>query len=230
MEEEKKNDETKENQPVVVEAEPVTKGSGKRPFGYWGSILVLVFAGLYLVQAVWTLARAIQALVGNANGNPTMSTMNMVGEFIFTGIGVAGFVLLLLSGLKALKKSKEPASVFADFGFIYFWIGLIVCLMAVTSLVTFGFDWKNAYGIPVAVASMVLGLICHQRKDGTILENQILFYVASGLISSVSALNLGGSFKSGWYSIYDVSHSMVPFAFYVVAVLSVVFEERKSAK
>lgn len=227
MDEEKKDVEPIEVKSTPVKAEPVQK----RPLGYWASIVTLIFAAFYLIRAILTIIVGTEAIVNNAKGaNPATPIQEIVGEYLLAALGIAGFVLLLIGGLRALKKSKEPSSPFALFALIYFWIGLITAMNAVITLVCFGLGWRNFYDIFAAVAVAVIGMILYQRKDATILENQILFYVASGLASTVSALNFNNSLNSGWYSLYDFSHGLIPLVLYVLAVLSVIFEERQQAK
>jgi hypothetical protein len=226
-----------EEKKEVVKAEPVkeseahsgsSSGSPKRVLSYWASIVSLIFAALYLLRVILTFISGAKALSENASGaTPATPTKEISGEFLLGFLGIAGFVLLLIYGLRALKKCQKSSSPFAEFSLLYFAIGLVTCLNAIITLVCFGTAWRSFYDVFASAALAVIGIILYERKDGTILKNQILFYVASGIASTLSALNFENSLNSDWHSFYDFSHGFIPLVFYVLAVLSVVFEERR---
>jgi len=235
---EEKEEAPNQEKPVEVVVEPVKekstetkKNSTTRPLGFWASIVALVLAGLYLLRSILTTWVGIASVVNNAqNNNAKISTANIVGDFFFAVFGAAGFVIVLLIGLRALKKSQASQSAFAEFGLLYFSIGLLTFVNSVTSLACFDNGWRNSYGLVASAAMAVLGIICFQRKDGGVLETEILFYIASGLATTISAFSFPDAYTAGWAAFYDVSHSIAPLAFYVLATLSVIFEERKVAK
>jgi len=235
---EEKNETPNQEKPVEVVVEPAKekpaatkKNPTTRPLGLWASIVALVFAGLYLLRSILTTWVGIASVVYNVqNNNNKISTANIVGDFFFAVFGAVGFVIVLLIGLRALKKSQASQSVFAEFGLLYFSIGLLTFVNSVTSLACFDNGWRNSYGLVASIAMAVLGIICYQRKDGSVLETEILFYIASGLATTISAFSFPDAYTSGWAAFYDVSHSVVPLAFYVLATLTVVFEERKVTK
>jgi hypothetical protein len=200
----------------------------KRPLGLAASILALVFAFLYAVQAVLTIVAGCETLQAYHENQATMS--NVVGEFLFTVTALAAFVLLLLYSLRALKKVQSPSSPFAELSLLYFWIGIFVILGSIITLTCFGMGWKTIVILFAGIVLSALGFLCYQRGDGTILENQILFFIASGFGFLVGILNLTSAFNSGWYSLYDASHALVPMAFYVLSTLSVIFEEKEKSE
>jgi hypothetical protein len=231
--EENKPDEPKTPTPAPVNEPAVSeKPSPKqRPLGMWASILALVFAGLYVIRAILTICSGSAYIINNVNNSSDPVAINViVGEYLLAALSIFGFVVLLISGLHALKKTQVPSSPFVDFSLLYFWIGLLVCANSLVSLICFGFDGNLVFDLIVGVAVAVLGYYDYAKKDGTLLENQIIFYVASGLAFTVGSVALPGSFQTGWYAFYDIPHAFVPLAFYVLCVLSVIFEEKKAAK